>query len=347
MEPMPTLTVDCQAIVENYCQLQAVADKRCGAVVKASLYGTQAFSAVTGMAAAGCRDFFVATASEADELYRHVALPQRQRLYVFNSDPQPCAGTRVINTAAEAQQADYIQALHIDTGMNRFGISPTDLSHIDTSKLTDDCLILTHLVESEVPGSATTQQQISDYHAAVALLQDRTPNHINLRTSIANSAGLFVPGADSQVARPGYALYGGNPTPWTDNPMKPVVTLTAPIAQVRYLTAGARVGYNGTWTAPKDCWVATVGVGYADGWLRSGSGQAMAEYRGQLVPSVGRISMDSMVILTGDTQPEVGDTVTLLGDSPSLSVDAVASRAGTIGYEVLTSLGNRFQRRYV
>ena len=94
MEPMPTLTVDCQAIVGNYCQLQALADKRCGAVVKASLYGTQAFSAVIGMAAAGCRDFFVATASEADELYRHVALTQGQRLYVFNSDPHPCAGTR-------------------------------------------------------------------------------------------------------------------------------------------------------------------------------------------------------------------------------------------------------------
>ena len=347
MEPTPTLTIDCQAIVQNYCQLQSAANKRCGAVVKASLYGTKAYSAVAGLSAAGCRDFFVATAAEADELYRHTPLTKGQRLYVFNSDPRPCVGTPIVNTVAEAQQIDQIEALHIDTGMNRFGIALPDLSHINTSKLSDNCLVLTHFVESEVPGSAITQQQIDNYHAAVALLRQRTPSHINLRTSIANSAGLFVPGAASQVARPGYALYGGNPTPWTDNPMKPVVTLTAPIAQARHLKAGERVGYNGTWTAPQDCWIATIGVGYADGWLRSASGQAMVEYRGQLLPCVGRISMDSMVILTEDHQPEIGETVTLLGDNPLLSVDAVASRAGTIGYEVLTSLGNRFQRRYV
>lgn len=347
MEQAPILTIETEAIVDNYRLLQRQAGGACGAVVKASLYGTKAYAAVTGMVSAGCQDFFVATATEADELQRHVTLGRQHRIYVFNSDPRPSAGLPIINTLHEAQQAKQIHALHIDTGMNRFGIALADLSHIDVRKLADGCLVLTHFIESEVPGSATTAQQINDYRSAVVSLQNRLPNGVSLRTSLANSAGLFIKGASSQVARPGYALYGGNPTPWTDNPMASVVTLTAHIAQVRQLTAGARVGYNGTWAAPADGWAATIGVGYADGWLRSASGSAQVEYRGQSVPCVGRISMDSMVIFTGDVEPKVGELVTLIGKNPPITVDAVAKRAGTIGYEVLTSLGNRFHRRYV
>jgi alanine racemase len=176
----------------------------------------------------------------------------------------------------------------------------------------------------------------------------------NARASLANSSGVFLPTAPHyDLVRAGYALYGGNPTPAAPNPMQNVVRVQAPIIQVRNVEAGAMVGYNSTWRAPSPRRLATIGIGYADGLLRSASGTqdkpAAQVYLGDApCPVVGRISMDLSVIDVTDASLEAaapGAMVELLGSR--ISVDDLASRANTIGYEILTSLSRRYFRQYV
>jgi alanine racemase len=151
----------------------------------------------------------------------------------------------------------------------------------------------------------------------------------------------------SDLARPGCALYGINPTPEKPNPMRQVMRLDAPVLQLRQIPAGATVGYGASWTAARPSRIATVAAGYADGYLRSLSGRAVAEFRGRPVPLVARVSMDLTTFDVTDL-PEVapGDRLTLIGGG-ACAPDDVAARAGTIGYEILTSLGARYARDYV
>ena len=164
--------------------------------------------------------------------------------------------------------------------------------------------------------------------------------------SIANSSGIFLgPRFGSDLARPGAALYGVNPTPGHPNPMRPTVRLRARILQVRDVPGGATVGYNGQWTAARPSRIATVSVGYADGFLRSLSNAALAFFDAAPVPLVGRVSMDLTTFdVTDVPAARVGGWLDLIG--PANPVDDVAARAGTNGYEVLTSLGRRYARRY-
>ncbi len=174
------------------------------------------------------------------------------------------------------------------------------------------------------------------------------------RASLANSSGIFLPAKPHyDLVRPGFALYGGNPTPGAPNPMQPVVTLEAPILRVRPVPAGATAGYNATWTAARDSVLAVIGAGYADGILRSASGAhghrgGEAIIGGARCPFVGRVSMDLIVIDATQAPPHAvkpGAIARVLG--PEITVDDLAERAGTIGYEVLTSLGRRYHRVYV
>ena len=164
--------------------------------------------------------------------------------------------------------------------------------------------------------------------------------------SLANSSGLFLgPDFDSDLARPGAALYGINPTPGRPNPQRPVVQLRARVLHVRTVAAGERVGYNGIWTAARPSRIATVSVGYADGFLRALSNKAVAFFDGKPVPLVGRVSMD---LTTFDATDEPGLTtgtwLDLIGPE---GVDALAEQAGSNGYEILTSLGSRYPRHYL
>jgi alanine racemase len=162
--------------------------------------------------------------------------------------------------------------------------------------------------------------------------------------SLANSSGMFLgPGFASALARPGAALYGINPTPGQPNPMRTVVRLCARVLALRDVPAGTAVGYNATWTAPRPSRIATIGVGYADGWLRSHSNRGHAVFDGAMLPLVGRVSMD-LITLDASECPALreGDQVELIG--PGRPVDAVARDAGTNGYEILTSLGRRYRR---
>jgi alanine racemase len=211
---------------------------------------------------------------------------------------------------------------------------------------------MSHLVSAEDPSDAINGDQVATIEKARAA-------HPHIAGSLSNSSGMFL--AEPPVhdlARPGYALYGGNPTPGHPNPMKPVVRLEAQIVQTREIGPGERVGYNGRWTANSARRLATISVGYADGYPRAAGGTDATRAAGSdcgaalvgevVCPFVGRVSMDLIVVDVTEAPPEAArrdDKAVLIGGR--LDIDEVGRRAGTIGYEILTGLGQRYERRYV
>jgi alanine racemase len=169
-----------------------------------------------------------------------------------------------------------------------------------------------------------------------------------MTASLANSAGIFLdPSYHFDLVRPGIALYGGTPLSDGTNPMQSVVTLEAPIIQVRNVIEGDTVGYGATHCMSRDGRIATVALGYADGFLRSGSGSAQVHLAGRHVPIIGRISMDLVTIDVSEIEAEFlypGSPVEFIG--PHCGIDDVAERAGTIANELLTDLGHRYERVY-
>ncbi|HLB99529.1 MAG TPA: alanine racemase C-terminal domain-containing protein, partial [Acetobacteraceae bacterium] len=199
--------------------------------------------------------------------------------------------------------------------------------------------IMTHLVASELPDDPLNEQQRIRFETACASLPPA-------RRSLANSSGIFLGDAfASDLARPGAALYGVNPTPGAANPMRQAVRLSARVLQVSNIAPGESVGYNATWRAARPSRVATAALGYADGWHRSLSGRATACFDGRPVPLVGRVSMDLSTFDVTD-HPAIGPGSWLEMIGPACTPDDVAATAGTNGYEVLTSLGRRFHRVY-
>lgn len=355
------LTIDLGALAANWRQLAArVAPAECAAAVKADAYGIGIARAGPALAAAGCRTFFVAHLAEARDLR---AVVPEATIYVLNgfvrgTVPAYVAGRFRPVLGGIAEICDWRQeaeetgadappaALHVDTGMNRLGIEPDRIA--EAAGLADFpvALLLSHYASSEVPGDPQNAAQDSAFAAARAAFP-------GIPASLANSSGIFLPGRRHfDMVRPGYALYGGNPVPGQANPMRPVVTLEAPVLQVRDVPAGTRVGYNGTWTARRPSRLATVSLGYADGWPRIGGGperpQGAALVGGVICPLAGRVSMDLAVIDTTDAPPQAvkrGEVAAFV--SAGLDIDAAAEAAGTIGYHLLTGLGRRYRRRYV
>jgi alanine racemase len=237
----------------------------------------------------------------------------------------------------------------VDTGMNRLGLSFEEavwLAQQPQAERGEAVLLLSHLACADTPDHALNGKQI----AAFGELRAMFPG---VPGSLANSPGIFLgPDAHHDLVRPGVALYGSNPTPLHFNPMRPVVDLVGRIAQVRNVAQDETVGYCATWTAKRDTRIAIVAIGYADGFMRAASASderpgAEAMVAGRRCPLAGRISMDVLAIdVTGlpDDLPHRGDFATLIG--PDISVDDVASHAGTIAYEILTSLGARYRRIY-
>jgi alanine racemase len=360
------LTVDLGALVSNWRSLRDRAGgAETAAVVKADAYGTGIAHTVPALRRAGCRTFFVAHLSEA---LRARAVCPDAAIYVLNGFLPGTAGTYaalrlrpVLGSQAEIEEWAAIcrsdgsrrpAALHVDTGMNRLGLSvPEGVALAGDPRLADfePALLMSHFVGAEETGNPVTARQIE----AFAALRRALPG---VPASLANSSGIFVPGTQHDLVRPGYALYGGNPTPDRPNPMRPVVRLEGRVIQLRAITASETVGYNGTWTAPGPRRIATISVGYADGYPRAASatdGKAHAPAGEAIVagircPFAGRVSMDLITLdVTAVPQGAVnrGDPVTLIGDE--IDVDEVGRRAGTIGYEILTGLGNRYARTYI
>jgi alanine racemase len=228
--------------------------------------------------------------------------------------------------------------------MARLGLDAGEQARIaaDHSLLAglDLLYVMTHLACADEPDHPLNAEQAARFARACAGLP-------KLKRSFANSSGLFLgPDFTSDLARPGSALYGINPTPGAPNPMRQVVRLEAPVLQIRDIPAGASVGYGASFVAGRPSRIATIAVGYADGYLRSLSGQGVAAYGGLMLPMVGRVSMDLITLdVTDAPSMAPGDAVTLIGGAAP-SPDDLAARAGTIGYEILTSLGSRYRRLY-
>ena len=240
-------------------------------------------------------------------------------------------------------------ALHVDTGMNRLGIALGEASALAPRLRTETHsinLLMTHLACAEIPDHPLNQRQIATF-------RELRVYYRGIPTSIANSSGIFLGNATHcDMVRPGVALYGVNPTPGQRNPMRPVVTLQGKIVQLRTVARGDTVGYGAAWTARHVTRLAVVAVGYADGFPRAVSAADAAPggeaiIAGQRCALAGRVSMDLLAIDVTDlpdSDVKRGDLVTLIGGD--ITVDEVAKIAGTIGYEVLTSLGQRYHRVY-
>lgn len=366
------LTIDLAAIVANWRLLAArVAPAECAAVVKADAYGLGMAQVAPALAAAGCRVFFVATLDEGIALRRLLqaageeagamllapALPAA--IFVLNGAPRGSESELlqfglmpVLNglddifawgTMATLVEATLPAAVHVDTGMSRLGLSPTELAVLagEPGRLdgTGVVLVMSHLACADEPAHALNRRQLDAFRAARAQLP-AAPG------SLAASSGIFL-GAEwaCEMVRPGAALYGVAPVPGQDNPMRPVVTLTARILQVREIDRDTTVGYGATHQTRAPATIATAAVGYADGYLRALGNRGAGYIGSQRVPLVGRVSMDLITFdVTGVPVAAPGVEIELIG--PQIGVDAVAAAAGTIGYEILTSLGARYARAY-
>lgn len=359
------LEIDLGAIRANYEALRArIGSAACGGVVKADCYGLGAERIAPVLHEAGCRHFFVAHLEEG--LALRPLLPGAA-IYVLNGLPPDanavCADAglvpvlnapeQIVLWRAEARRRERLlpAVLQVDTGMSRLGLSDAEQAALATDPQglagLDMHFIMSHLACADEPDHSLSEAQLERFRLAYRLFAG-LPGQSGLRGCFANSAGIFL-GTDYHFdcVRPGMALYGLNPLPEQPNPMRPVVRLSARVVQTRVVSAGARVGYGYTYTAPRSMRLATLAVGYADGWHRALGNRGAVFHAGQRLPIVGRVSMDSMIVDI-DATPEgairPGDRVELIG--PHQTADDVATAAGTIGYEILTALGSRYKRLY-
>ena len=353
---VPTLAIDLDAIADNWRTMRAHHPSGpVAAVVKADAYGLGAAQVAGKLFADGCRHFFVATASEALAVRATIPGAMLAVLNGLTPDAQHALSAHdilpVLGSLAEidawsaharALGRDLPALLHIDTGMNRLGLDAAELAALsdDHARLDGVALryVMTHFIAADAFDDPLTQRQLARFAAACERLPPAP-------RSVANSGGGLI-GAASDLARPGGALYGLNPLEGVPNPMRPVVTLTAPVIAVRTIAAGETVGYSGTWTAARTSRIATIGVGYADGWHRARSNRGGARFDGRPVPLVGRVSMDLTTFDVTDL-PAIGPGARLTLIGPDCSPDDVAEAAGTTGYEVLTALGRRYARIYI
>lgn len=357
------LSIDLAAIEANWRALgRRAMPAECAAVVKADGYGLGLVPVAKRLAKAGCKSFFVADLAEARAL--RAALPD-QAIYVLDGllpntaaafaevNARPVIGSLVElaewDAFCSAQQWHGGAALHVDTGMNRLGISVDEAAALAPRIRAENhgiTLLMSHLACADQADNPLNQKQMGLFRE-VRLLYRGIP------ASIAASSGIFLGNpAHCDMVRPGAALYGVNPTPGKPNPMQAVVELKAHVLAVRSIGKGETVGYGGVWTARHASRVAIIAAGYADGYLRSASATdeapgSDAMVAGKRCPLAGRISMDLLAVDVSALPEKAvrrGDLVTLIGDDVTL--DDVALKAGTIGYEVLTSLGRRYHRVY-
>jgi alanine racemase len=358
------ITIDLGQIRANWRTLaKRVAPAGCGAVVKADAYGLGASRVIPALYEAGCRSFFVATQAEGKAA---IALAPGATVYVLDGILPGCArelavlGLRPVMASLEEVRGWAAlasggaptppAALHIDTGLNRLGMSEADfaglLEDAALMRSLDIALMISHLACADDAHHAMNREQLVTFKRLCAQLP-------KARASLAASDGLML-GKEFHfdLVRPGYALYGGQAAEQRA-PVKPVVRVSARILQVQDVPAGGYVGYSATYRAASPRRIATIAAGYADGIFRHASssgnepGGAVA-IRGKLAPIVGRVSMDLITVditEVGDPAPVRGDFVDLV--SPELPLEAVGVAAQTIGYEVLTRLGARFHRHYV
>src|SRR5215831_8277784 len=357
------LTIDLAAIEANWKKLAGMTiPVECAAVVKGDAYGCGLDPVTRKLAKAGCRTFFVADVAEGRRVR---AIAPEATIYVLNGLIPGSAQTfandnlrPVINSTTELAEWDAFvatkkwnggAALHVDTGMNRLGISIDEAIAIATRIQSENhgfALLMSHLACAETPDHPLNDKQ-------VRLFREIRIMYRGVPSSLANSSGIFLGGTlYCDLVRPGVALYGANPTPAKANPMRPVVELKGRIIQVRNVAKGDTVGYGATFSAARPSRMAVIAVGYADGFLRSAAaskGKPAGEVvvAGKRCPVAGRVSMDLIAVDVTDLPEGTarrGDFATLIGEG--MSVDDLGAGMGTVGYEVLTNLGRRYHRIY-
>lgn len=338
------LICDGAALTDNWRSLNALSgrDTATGAAVKANGYGLGVREVVSRLRGAGCMDFFVASWEEAQEIADLAAgglvtvlngiLPDQMDL------ARDVSGKPMLNSPEQVALWRGTGALcdvMINSGMNRLGIDPADVSAIDWSGLQVDVLA-SHLASAD-EDCAQNADQLSAFRAVTDTIPHR-------RKSLANSAGIAL-GSDYafDLTRPGLSLYGGIPRDELNGSIRSVAAIEAQVLQRREICAGSPVGYNATYIAPRDHPVAIISVGYADGYLRGFSGRGCFYADGVELPVLGRVSMD-LVALDISDNPRIGE-----GDWVRLPLDlpALSHQSGLSQYELLTSLGSRFEREWI
>ncbi|MEM8577517.1 MAG: alanine racemase [Pseudomonadota bacterium] len=336
------LTIDLGALQRNYRDLDALSQGETAAVVKADGYGLGLARAARALAEAGARTFCVATAEEGARL--RAILGQGPVIYVFSGhmegDAAALDGADLVPLLNSVDQMlRHVEALpgapfgvQLDTGMNRLGMEPAEWSALrDIAIAQGPRLLMSHLACADEPDHPMNAAQLQVFRELT--------DGLDIPRSLAATGGtLLGPDYHFDMTRPGIGVYGG--LPFVD--ATPVVHLDLPVIQIRPVAAGETVGYGNTWTAPRDAQIATLSAGYADGLIRAMGPRAhLHDAEGRRVPVVGRVSMD---LITADVTdlPAAPEHLQILGRHQS--VDTLAKAAGTIGYEILTSLGARYSR---
>ncbi|WP_372803646.1 alanine racemase [Paracoccus seriniphilus] len=336
------LQIDIQAIVANWRALASMAPTaRAAAVVKADAYGLGAGRVVAALYEAGARDFFVALAREGQVLRGH--LPEDARINVLSGhmEGQDLSGlVPVLNSTEQffrdrAMRPGQPFALQLDSGMNRLGMEAGEWASIrDEALAAGPAFIMSHLACADEPEHPANASQLAAFRAMT--------EGCDVPLSLAATGGILL-GKDYHfdLVRPGIGMYGGLPFAQA----RPVVRLSLPVIQTRVVEPGEFVGYGSTWTATERCRIATVAAGYADGIFRALSSSGASLYAdGRPCPIVGRVSMD---LVTADVSALDGVPAELDLICDEQPIDRVADYAGTIGYEILTSLGQRYERTYL
>ncbi|MBY5720706.1 alanine racemase [Rhizobium leguminosarum] len=354
------LTINLAALARNYAKLSSIlAPARAGAVVKADAYGLSAERVAPALYRVGCRQFFVAQFAEAARL--RALLSVDAQVFVLNGlqpgNEGPCAEGGIIPVLNSLEQWRSWRAtakrlkrtlpavLQFDKGMSRLGVPLEERGPLSVETAgqgnVEILFIMSHLASADELDSDQNDDQL----AQMKRIAEEFPR---LDICFANSGGILLGKSYHGVlARPGIALYGGAPTTKGGNPMEAVVRLDVAVVQTRTVPAGAKVGYSGAHIAVSETRLATIAAGYADGLPRSLSGRGAVHYRGTRLPIVGRVSMDSITVdITAlpEGTLKLGSLVEVLG--PHQTLEDVARDAGTIAYEILTNLGDRYHREY-
>jgi alanine racemase len=360
------LTIDLAAIQSNWLKLHTIgAGASVGGVIKANAYGLGADKVGNALYAVGCREFFFASIDEA--LAARVFLSSDAIIYVLggiragderlliesNLTPVLCS-LSAINSWAEANAVlgcNASAAIKINTGMTRFGLDLREFESLcgnqNLLRAVNPVLLMSHLACADERGHSLNPLQLNSFSNCAQLIRPLFPK---LRFSLANSSGIFL--GDEwhfDLLRPGAALYGINPVPNSFNPMLPALRLSLPIVQVRKLDAAAAIGYGSSVTLPEGARVAVVAGGYADGLHRTVGLQPEGYLNGQLVSAIGRMSMDSTMFdisaLELSNDQLLGQRIEVINHI--LSLEYLSKKNTSLGYEILTSLGPRYQREYL
>lgn len=346
--------INLDALAANFLILRKlVAQSEVAAVVKADCYGLGIDKIAPALGMAGCEAFYIATLEEGLQLRR--LLPGAS-IFVLNgiathpierfieAQLMPVLNSSVDIRRWSRQSGHHPCAIHVDTGMNRLGLSLQELVGLlgdgETIDQLNVVLLISHLACADEPDHPLNELQLSRFTKVRELLP-------SIPASLANSSGLFLgPQYHFQQCRAGAAIFGINPTPWQANPMQPVVEITAPVVQLRRDSDGS-VGYGATTRLATPTQLAVIAAGYADGYPRHASNRGQVVINGQMAPLIGRVSMDLITVDISHLQPnsiQIGDQALLVGED--YGINELADAADTIGYEILTNLGRHAKTTY-